>query len=141
MKLEKIPSTVFDIMNKLVSVDGSCSVKESAEIMLCNNIGSIIVTEKEKPIGIVTKSDLLSRVIVEGKDSSKTEIRDIMSTPLITIEKDENILEAIRFMRKKNVSRLIVTDNEKILGIISETDLIRAIQLSSLTSFSTLLHK
>ena len=139
--MDKIPSTISDIMNNLISIDGTCSVRKAAEIMIQNNIGSIVVTEKKNPIGIVTKSDLLSRVIVEGRDSSKTEIREIMTTPLITIDKDEDILEAIRFMRKKNVSRLIVTDNGNILGIISETDLIKAVQLSSLTSFSTLLHK
>ena len=76
-----------------------------------------------------------------GCDSSKTKIGAIMTTPLISVEKDTKILEAIRYMRKKDISRLIVVDKGRILGIVSETDLIKAIQLSSLTSFSTLLQK
>ena len=139
--MEKIPTIVADIMNDLISIDVSKSVKEAAEIMLENNIGSIVVTENNIPLGIVTKSDLMSRVIVVGCDSSKTKIGAIMTTPLISVEKDTKILEAIRYMRKKDISRLIVVDKGRILGIVSETDLIKAIQLSSLTSFSTLLQK
>jgi CBS domain-containing protein len=64
-----------------------------------------------------------------------------MSTPLITISKETGILDAMREMRKKDISRLVVMDDGALIGLISEKDVIRAVTISSITSFSTLLRK
>ncbi|TFH18659.1 CBS domain-containing protein, partial [Candidatus Bathyarchaeota archaeon] len=82
MSMEKFPSHIEDIANKIISIEGRATVYQAAERMLVNKIGCIIITENEVPVGIVTKSDLLSRVIVADKDPKTTEIRSIMSTPL-----------------------------------------------------------
>jgi signal-transduction protein with cAMP-binding, CBS, and nucleotidyltransferase domain len=137
--LEKFPSVVSDIMKKLITVEGSKSVKEASEIMLENRIGSIVVTEKGSPVGIVTKSDLLERVIVNYKDPRECKIGEIMSSPLIFIDMKTPILDAMRELRQRKVRRLLVSDGEKIVGIVSEYDMINAVTISSLTQFSTLL--
>jgi CBS domain-containing protein len=126
-------------MKKLITVEGSKSVKEASEIMLENRIGSIVVTEKGSPVGIVTKSDLLERVIVDYKDPRECKIGEIMSSPLISIGKNTPILDAMRELRQRKVRRLLVSDGEKIVGIVSEYDMINAVTISSLTQFSTLL--
>jgi CBS domain-containing protein len=137
--MEKFPSHIEDIANKIISIEGRATVYQAAERMLVNKIGCIIITENEVPVGIVTKSDLLSRVIVADKDPKTTEIRSIMSTPLITIPKEKPILDAIREIRSKKISRLVVTDKGKPVGLVSETDLIKAVQYASLSSFKSLL--
>ncbi len=137
--MEKFPSVVSDIMNKLVTIEGSRSVKEASEVMLEKGIGSIVVTEKGSPVGIVTKSDLLARVIVECKDPKVCKIGEIMSSPLIFIDGKTPILDAMRELRQRKVRRLLVSDGEKIVGIVSEYDMINAVTISSLTQFSTLL--
>ncbi|MCW4049169.1 MAG: CBS domain-containing protein [Candidatus Bathyarchaeota archaeon] len=139
--MEKFPSVVADIMSKLVTIDGALSVKEAADKMLESQIGSIIIMETSKPVGIVTKSDLLCRVIVEHRDSKNTSVRKIMSSPLISIDKDTTIIDAMRVLRNKNIRRLLVSEDEKFVGIVSERDLIRAVTISSLTQFKTLLRK
>ncbi len=139
MSMENFPSHVEDIANKIISIEGRATVSQAAERMLVNKIGCIIITENEVPVGIVTKSDLLSRVIVADKDPKTTEIRSIMSTPLITIPKEKPILDAIREIRSKKISRLVVTDKGKPVGLVSETDLIKAVQYASLSSFKSLL--
>jgi signal-transduction protein with cAMP-binding, CBS, and nucleotidyltransferase domain len=126
-------------MKKLITVEGSKSVKEASEKMLENRIGSIVVTEKGSPVGIVTKSDLLERVIVDYKDPRECKIGEIMSSPLISIDKNTPILDAMRELRQRKVRRLLVSDGEKIVGIVSEYDMINAVTISSLTQFSTLL--
>jgi CBS domain-containing protein len=126
-------------MKKLITVEGSKSVKEASEIMLENRIGSIVVTEKGGPVGIVTKSDLLERVIVNYKDPRECKIGEIMSSPLIFIDMKTPILDAMRELRQRKVRRLLVSDGEKIVGIVSEYDMINAVTISSLTQFSTLL--
>ncbi len=139
--MEKFPSVVFDIMKELVTIEGSRSVKEAAEIMLEKGIGSIVVTEKGSPVGIVTKSDLLGRVIVKCRDPRECRIGEIMSSPLISIGKNTPILDAMRELRHRKVRRLLVSDGEKLVGIVSEYDMINAVTISSLTQFSTLLRR
>ncbi len=139
--MEKFPSFVSDIMKELVTIDGLESVKKAAEIMLEKGIGSIVVTEKGSPVGIVTKSDLLARVIVNCRDPRECKIGDIMSSPLISINKNTLILDAMRELRHRKVRRLLVSDGEKLMGIVSEYDMINAVTISSLTQFSTLLRR
>ena len=139
--MEKFPSVVSDIMKELVTIEGSASVKEAAEKMLEKGIGSIVVTEKGNPVGIVTKSDLLSRVIVNCRDPRECKIGDIMSSPLISINKNTPILDAMRELRQRKVRRLLVSDGVKLVGIVSEYDMVNAVTISSLTQFSTLLRR
>jgi signal-transduction protein with cAMP-binding, CBS, and nucleotidyltransferase domain len=109
--------------------------------MIDKQIGSIIVTEHDQPRGIVTERDLVERVVAPCRDPNQTKIKEIMSTPLITISKETGILDAMRKMRKKDISRLVVMDDGTLIGLISEKDVIRAVTISSITSFSTLLRK
>jgi CBS domain-containing protein len=139
--LERFPSVVADIANELITISGEASIKEAAEVMLEHHIGSIIVVENGKPIGIVTKSDLLSRVLVKCRDPRECKAREVMSSPLISVKKDTPILEAMRTLKNKKVRRLLVSDGEKLVGIVSETDLVRAVTLTSLAQFSPLLRK
>jgi len=128
-------------MNELVTIEGSRSVKEASEIMLEKGIGSIVVTEEGSPVGIVTKSDLLGRVIVKCRDPRDCRISEIMSSPLISIDKNTPILDAMRELRNRKVRRLLVSEDENIVGIVSEYDMINAVTISSLTQFSTLLRR
>jgi CBS domain-containing protein len=141
MKLDRFPSVVADIANELITIDGGSTIKEAAEVMLKHGIGSIVVTQKGKPVGIITKSDLLSRVIVECRDPRECEARTIMSEPLISVDKDTPILEAMRILRSRKIRRLLVKDGDKLVGIVSETDMIRAVTFSSIAQFSPLLRR
>jgi len=141
-ELVKPPSIVADIMSSPVTtIDGEVSVRDSSQTMIDKQIGSIIVTERDQPRGIVTERDLVERVVAPCRDPNQTKIKEIMSTPLITISKETGILDAMRMMRKKDISRLVVMDDGTLIGLISEKDVIRAVTISSITSFSTLLRK
>jgi CBS domain-containing protein len=135
----KFPSMVTDVMNEIISIDGESLVVEAAKIMIDNEIGSIIVTEEGIPVGIISESDMLARVIVASQDPTNLLTKKIMSGPLISIEKDSTILDAMRFIRDQDIHQVLIKDNGKVIGIVSEGDLIRAVTLSSLTQFSTIL--
>lgn len=139
--MEKYPSIVADIMSSpVITLDGEVNIRDAALLMTDKRIGSIIVTERGKPIGIVTERDILERVVGPCKDPCETRIREIMTSPLVTTTKDTTILDAMRKMRAIGVSRLVVIDGD-MEGIVSEGDVIRACTIASLTSFSTLLKK
>ena len=140
--MSRPPSIVSDIMSSpVITIDVEASVKEATRSMIDNKIGSILVTKQGKPLGIVTERDLIERIVAPSRDPSKTKIKEIMSAPLITISKETGILVAMRKMREYEISRLVVMDDDKLLGILSEKDIVRAVSISSITSFSTLLRK
>ncbi len=141
MNALKFPSTVSDLMTDIISIDGSSLVEEAAQTMIDNNIGSIIVTINGKPEGIITRSDMLARVIVAYKDSRIHKTETIMSSPLISVSKETSILDAMHFIRDKNITHLLVEEDGNYVGILSEGDMVNAVTLSSLTQFSTLLRR
>lgn len=101
------------------------SVLEAAKIMKKRKIGNVIVVEKEQPIGILTESDIIKKVIAEGKSAKDIQIKDVMSTPIIVIEPYSNLEEAMKIMGKCNIRRLPVIENDKLIGIITQKDISR----------------
>ena len=125
-KVEKISLRVSDVMVKeVVTIDEEASVKEAAEIMNKLEISSVIATRDGKSIGIITERDLLKRIVAEGKNAKKTRVKDIMSSPLTVIKSDVQLDEAARLMFAKKIKKLPIIDQDKIIGLLSLTDIAR----------------
>jgi len=136
------PSNVGDAMSSpVITVDGETSVRDSATTMTEKGIGSLIVLRDGKPVGIVTKRDMIRRVVSKCKDPCATKIGEIMTSPIITTSKDVGILSAMRKMREHQISQMLVLDGDKMAGIISERDLIKAVSYASLASFTPLMRE
>ncbi|MFH8086780.1 MAG: CBS domain-containing protein [Candidatus Aenigmatarchaeota archaeon] len=115
---------IKDVMNRNVIVTKpETSVREAAKIMSKYHIGSLIVLEEEKIAGIITEGDILKKVIVEGKDLDETKVRDIMTENVITITPDKTIDDAVKIMTEKRIKKLPVVDNDKLIGIITASDI------------------
>lgn len=140
MKGRKPPSTVGSVMSKpVLTVKADSSVREAAELMSRKGMGSIVVTYKGKPAGIVTERDLVKKVVAMGLDASKVQMEKIMSKQLITIKCNMPIIEAIRVMQKKKIRRLLIIENRKLIGIVTQRDLLRALAFHVVISFRPLL--
>jgi len=137
----KFPSIVSDVMKDIISIDAEAFVSEAAQKMIDNKIGSIIVTENGEPKGIITRSDMIKRVIVAYQDPRETTAGSVMSTPLISIEASTPILDAMRYIRDQDINQVLLSSDSKYVGIVSEGDLVRAVTLCSLTQFSSLLRR
>ena len=114
---------------KLVTIEESSSVQESAKKMKDKNVSSlVIVDEKGKPKGLITERDLVRRVCIHDVSTSKITNKEIISSPLITIESKSSPSEAVDIMLRNNVRHLLVVDNEspedvnKPIGIITPLD-------------------
>ncbi len=81
--------------------------------------GYVICLVKGKPIGIVANIDIVNKVVAKKLDPSKTSVAEIMSTPLVTVDPDDDLLKASSLMRERNVSRLGVVRDDVIYGIIT----------------------
>ena len=115
---------VRDIMNSPVITAGpSDTVVDIASKMKEHNIGSVIITENEKPVGIVTDWDVVSKVVAGNLDPSSVDGAKVMQT-IHTVEAGEGITEAARILRKNNIKRLGVVYKDRLAGIISSSDVI-----------------
>lgn len=140
MEDKKPSSTVRSVMTKLViTTKTDSSVREAAELMRKKNVGSIVVTYEGKPVGIVTERDMVERVVARGLDASKVQMKEIMSKSLITTTGKMPIIEAIRMMQKKKIRRLLIMENRRLIGIITQRDLLRALAFHVVISFRPLL--
>lgn len=93
--------------------------------MLKFDIGSIVVVQKERPIGLVTHEDVLSRIMQQDLLPSALTARQVMSAPISTIGEEASIEEAAQVMARKKIKKLVVTQQGKLVGIITSMDLVR----------------
>lgn len=118
---------VRDIMAKNIkTVKTDDSVHAAVMKMNKFDIGSVIVTASGRPVGIITETNIMRRIVEPRMDPATVWVKDIMTSPLVTIESTAAIEEATKIMVQKKIKRLPVMDNGKIVGVISSTDIVKA---------------
>ena len=126
-------SKVKDIMTKMVvTVESNRTVSEATALMTEKNVSNLIVMDAQKPKGIVTERDFVRKVLAKNKPAT-TKISEIMSTPLRVIDPDAPIKEAARKMIRKGIRRLPVIQDNKLVGIITTTDIAKQLSKKTLT--------
>jgi signal-transduction protein with cAMP-binding, CBS, and nucleotidyltransferase domain len=100
-----------------------CKREKTAEKIYANGIGSLLVTSNENFIGIITKTDLMVRILIKNLDAESTQVAEVMSQPLISIDASETLDSARKLLREKSIRHLAVTRDNKIVGIVSIKDL------------------
>ena len=116
---------VKDVMiSNLAEQDISATIKDAAKIMDEKDIGCIIVTQNNSAIGIVTDRDFVKRIAAKEIPLSSS-LEKVMSSPLIAIGPDETVWEAAQIMKTKNIHKLPIKQNNKVIGIVTATDLVK----------------
>jgi CBS domain-containing protein len=122
--------TVNDFMRKsLITIEESASVQEAANRMKDKNVSSLVVVDEiSRPLGLITERDLVRKVCIHDVSTSKLIIKEIMSSPLITIDSNSSASEAVDMMLRNNVRHLLVVDSksseglDKPIGIVTPLD-------------------
>ncbi len=118
--------SVRDIMAvNVVTMPPDATVVQVATAMRDMDIGSIIVVAGNHPVGIVTESDIVRRVIAEGRDPGTTTAAEIMSSPLIHVTPDTALTDAMRVMARSDIRRVAVLKNDSLAGIVTSRDILR----------------
>jgi len=121
----EVKMPVKEIMTSdVVTVDIKSDVSKLASKMLACNVGSVIVTDKNQPVGIVTERDIVRKIVSKNLKPDEISIKDLMTTPLITIPSTEDVTDIMHKMVKLEIRRLPVVENGKLVGIVTDTDLI-----------------
>jgi len=122
---------VKDIMRKaVVSIDSAMTVKDAAIMMDDANVGCVVITRGNAPIGILTERDFVKRVISQEMDLA-TPLADVMSFPLITVDCDDTVWEAAEIMKKNKIHKAPVEEQGKLIGIITITDIVKRCSMGS----------
>ena len=119
---------VADIMtNNPIKVDGKLSVKECAEVMKNNDVGSVLIMKGNELLGIVTEKDIVFKVTVNNEDASKTTAYEIMTPKnnMTIIEPNKDIYDALIVMKENKVRRLPVLSQGNLMGLITVNDILK----------------
>jgi CBS domain-containing protein len=119
-----MPRTIADVMTVApMTVRPDATLVDAARIMREGDVGAIIVLDDAEVCGLVTDRDLVVRGIAEGRDPSSTQVSEVSSRDLTTVESSWPVEEAVRLMRERNFRRLPVVEEGKPVGIVSLGDL------------------
>ena len=111
---------VRDIMTyPAITEDGDVSVAEIAKCMKMSGISSVVITKGDNPVGIVTDRDVVTKVIMKGRNPGEAKAKEIISSPLMTIESDASLGSAGKVLIEKGIRRLPVIENGELEGIVS----------------------
>ena len=122
--------TVGNLMKKeLVTVDAATSVVEAAKLMKACNVGSVLVSQDRKVVGIVTESDIVRKFVGADRVPYFIPVKEIMSSPVLGIEERRPITEAADLMNKHRTRHLGVTKEGALVGVVSVRDFLQPVAI------------
>jgi CBS domain-containing protein len=120
--------TIRDILghkgNAAWTISPAATVFEAIKLMADKNVGALLVTENDRLVGIISERDYTRKVMLCGKTSKETAVREILTNRLVSVSQDQTVEECMRLMTAHHVRHLPVLDGEKIMGIVSIGDLV-----------------
>jgi signal-transduction protein with cAMP-binding, CBS, and nucleotidyltransferase domain len=122
-------STIHDVLERkgraILTIKSSASVLEAIGIMSEANIGALIIQDNDQAEGIFTERDYLRKIALKGRSSSNTPLRDVMSSPLITVDVTDPTEVGMETMTECRCRHLVITENGNMVGILSLGDLVK----------------
>lgn len=110
----------------VIAIEKDKSIIEAANLLEEEGIRGLVVVDNGEAVGVIVCRDIAYQVVAEGRDPQATQVKDIMSTDLIVAEEDEVLDEVAMAMVRNNVSRIPVVRDDMLVGILTQSDIIRA---------------
>lgn len=118
-----MPSVSEVMVSEVVTIDSSASIVDAAKQMISEEKGPLPVTEGDRLQAMITDRDIVAHVVAEGRDPSSTTVQDIATHELVTIGPDQDVEEARRLMDEHHLDRVLVVQDDRLVGIVSEADM------------------
>lgn len=109
------------------AVSPQAKVLAALKLMANKNVGALVVTQKDKLVGIITERDYARKVVLKGRTSLETPVKDIMTTGVYYVSPETSTQECMALMTKNRIRHLPVIDKERLIGIISIGDIVRSV--------------
>ncbi|MGV6853344.1 MAG: CBS domain-containing protein [bacterium] len=120
-------ASLIEHKREIISIAPDATVYEAIKVLAERSIGALMVMSEGKPVGIISERDYARKVILLDKESKKTLVKEIMSSPLITSSPSDSVHACMELMTTKRIRHMPVVDNENLVAILSMGDLVRAI--------------
>ena len=111
------------MVSRVITIRPGQNVREAAEIMTKEDVGLLVVVEGSKPVGVITREDIINRVVAMDHKASESTVKENMTAPMIAAEPDEDLADAARRMVQHGFERLPVISMGKLVGLISDRDI------------------
>ncbi len=118
-----MPKLTDIMVEDVITIDASATIRKAVQRMNSHEIGCLIVLQDGKPTGIVTERDMMKRVLGAGRDWRAVEVGEVMSKPLLFMEPEREIEDAVQLMLKHQIKKLPIIENGCLVGLITLTDL------------------
>ena len=134
-------SPIGNAMNSdVIIMEADSTVHEAIRLLKEKNQRSVIASHKGEVVGLVSKTDILFKITFEGRNASKVKLREIMTSPILAVDPQATIKEALELMNRKNVRQVMVHAYSAVLGMVYREDIYKMMETVSLCSENTALH-
>ncbi|MDH3678188.1 MAG: CBS domain-containing protein [Nitrosopumilus sp.] len=117
--------SVKEIMNpNVVSLKPTSTLKEAAELMTRQKIGSVVIIDENRPLGIITERDFVTKIMLKPH-SEDSKVSEVMSSPVIYVSSEQSVADVIDIMANKEIRKVPVIDDGKVIGIVTGTEFLR----------------
>ena len=119
---------VKGIMSKSVlTLDQTDTIRQAMDLLSRHKFSTLVIEEKDKPVGIITEKDILQKVILKGKDPEKIKVGEVMDKGFFTIHPEDSLLKTSNIMERKSIKKMIVINGQgQLVGIVTETDIVKS---------------
>ena len=118
-------TNVRDIMTvDVVTVVEDQPLSEAVKLMKDKSLSCVVVISGDNPIGLIAQSDVINKVIAQGKSSEDLKVKDVMTSPIITIHPEVDFVDALSIMDANHVKKLVVVEDDELSGIMTYSDIV-----------------
>jgi CBS domain-containing protein len=125
--VERIASILLAKGSALHSVSPDAAVYEAVVIMAARRVGAVLVIEQDSLVGIISAKDYGSRVVLQGKNGKDVLVRDVMTSPVLTVGPETKVVDGMQIMTTNKIRHLPVVENGELMGVVTLGDLVRAV--------------
>ncbi|MBI4176935.1 MAG: CBS domain-containing protein [Candidatus Aenigmarchaeota archaeon] len=119
------PKVKDAMTRRIATINENAAVQAAAELMKKRRVGSLIVVRSKNPVGIVTESDIIKKVVSRDLSAANVAVKEIMTAPLKHLDPEENLNEAVKKMTAAKIRRMPVVSKGEVVGILTHTDIVR----------------